>query len=79
MWFKAIENLSELSKITEISIGENNLVLTNYEGEIRCFENRCPHEDFRLSLGCIQNAKIKCSLHGFFFDLKTGESSEKGG
>jgi len=63
--------------MTEISIGDKQLVLTNYNGRLHCFENRCPHEDFQLHLGCIQKGKIKCSLHGFSFDLVSGESSEE--
>jgi len=64
--------------MTEISVCDNQLVLTNYDGKLYCFSNRCPHEDFQLSLGCIQKGKVKCSLHGFSFDLENGESSEEG-
>ncbi|MGE4594769.1 MAG: Rieske 2Fe-2S domain-containing protein [Gammaproteobacteria bacterium] len=78
MWFKVLEKPPELNTMVEISVGDNQLVLANNEGTLRCFENRCPHEDFHLSLGCIQQGKVKCSLHGFSFDLATGESSEKG-
>jgi nitrite reductase/ring-hydroxylating ferredoxin subunit len=27
-------------------------------------------------LGCLKNDRVKCSLHGYSFDLKTGDSSE---
>jgi len=64
--------------MTEISVCDNQLVLTNYDGKLYCFSNRCPHEDFQLSLGCIQKGKVKCSLHGFSFDLENGESLEEG-
>jgi 3-phenylpropionate/trans-cinnamate dioxygenase ferredoxin subunit len=32
----------------------------------------CSHEDYSLHLGCIQGKKIKCSLHGSYFDLESG-------
>jgi 3-phenylpropionate/trans-cinnamate dioxygenase ferredoxin subunit len=78
MWFKVSKKPSESNVMTEVSVGHNQLVLTNYNGTLYCFENRCPHEDFQLSLGCVQEGKVKCSLHGFSFDLSTGKSSEQG-
>ena len=78
MWFRVLEKSPEPNAMTEISVCDNQLVLTNYDGKLYCFSNRCPHEDFQLSLGCIQKGKVKCSLHGFSFDLENGESSEEG-
>ena len=78
MWFKVLEKSPEPNAMTEISVCDNQLVLTNYDGKLYCFSNRCPNEDFQLSLGCIQKGKVKCSLHGFSFDLENGESSEEG-
>jgi len=78
MWFEALAKPPKPNTMTEISVAGNQLVLANYENTIRCFENRCPHEDFQLSLGCIQQDKVKCSLHGFSFDLSTGLCSEAG-
>ena len=78
MWFKVSEKPPKLNTMVEISVGDNQLVLANNKGTLRCFENRCPHEDFQLSLGCIQNDRVKCSLHGFSFDLASGKSSEEG-
>jgi len=64
--------------MTVISVGDKQLVLTNSNGKLYCFEDRCPHEDFKLSLGCIQKGQVKCSLHGFSFDLINGKTSEEG-
>jgi nitrite reductase/ring-hydroxylating ferredoxin subunit len=53
----------------EFLIGRNN-------GSFFCALNRCPHEDIKLTLGCIKNNRIKCSLHGYSFDIDTGHSSD---
>jgi len=51
MWFKVLEKPPELNTMTVISVGDKQLVLTNSNGKLYCFEDRCPHEDFKLSLG----------------------------
>ena len=77
MWFKVLEHPPKLDILKEISVNGIELVLTNVRGGLYCFENRCPHEEVKLSLGCIINKKIKCALHGYSFNLETGRSSEK--
>ena len=61
----------------EFSANGIELVLTNYKDRLYCFENRCPHEEVKLSLGCVKNEKIKCALHGYSFNLVTGWSTEE--
>ena len=77
MWFKVLECPPKLDVLKEVSLNGVELVLTNVKGRLYCFENRCPHEEVRLSLGCIKNEKIKCALHGYSFNLATGWSSEE--
>jgi len=77
MWFKVLERSPKPNALKEISVNGVELVVTNVKGRIYCFENRCPHEEVRLSLGCITNEKIKCALHGYSFNLETGLSSEE--
>ena len=77
MWFKVLEHSPKLNVLKEVSVNGVELVLTNVKGRLYCFENRCPHEEVRLSLGCIKNEKIKCALHGYSFNLATGWSSEE--
>ena len=77
MWFKVLERSPKPNALKEISVNGVEFVVTNVKGRIYCFENRCPHEEVRLSLGCITNEKIKCALHGYSFNLETGLSSEE--
>ena len=76
MWFKVLELSPKPNALKEVSLNGVELVLTNVKGRLYCFENRCPHEEVKLSLGCIKNEKIKCALHGYSFNLETGCSSE---
>ena len=77
MWFKVLEHPPKPDVLKEVSIDGAELVLTNVKGRLYCFENRCPHDEVKLSLGCIENEKIKCALHGYSFNLATGWSSEE--
>ncbi len=56
-----------------ITINGTPIVLFNLEGEYFAIENRCTHEDFPLSEGCIIDNQITCPLHGAKFNIKTGE------
>ena len=77
MWSKVLELSPKPNALKEVSANGFELVLTNVKDKLYCFENRCPHEEVRLSLGCIKNNKIKCALHGYSFNLETGWSSEE--
>ena len=77
MWFKVLELSPKPNVLQAVSVNGVEVVLTNVKGKLYCFENRCPHEEVRLSLGCIKNNKIKCALHGYCFNLETGWSSEE--
>lgn len=64
--------------LTAISVAQEDLLITLLDGQLFCAQNRCPHEGIKLSLGCLKGKRIKCSLHGFSFDLSTGKSDEAG-
>jgi len=48
------------------------LLLVNAGGRHFVIDEMCSHEDYSLALGCIKGSRIKCSLHGSYFDLETG-------
>ena len=61
----------------QVNIAGKKLLLANTGGNIYAVDEMCSHEDYSLFLGCIRDGKIKCSLHGSWFDLKTGEALEE--
>ena len=74
--FEAIAEEGELSpgQMKKIQAGGKQLLLCNAEGDYYVVDEMCSHEDYSLHLGCIQGKKIKCSLHGSYFDLESGEA-----
>lgn len=76
MWIKAYEGALQPDVMMPMNVGGQNLFVVLNNGQLYCAKNRCPHEDIELTLGCIKGNRVKCSLHGFSFDLVTGDSSE---
>lgn len=69
----ADENELAPAQMKKVQAGGKRLLLANAEGEFYVVDEMCSHEDYSLYLGCIKGRTIKCSLHGSFFDLETGE------
>jgi 3-phenylpropionate/trans-cinnamate dioxygenase ferredoxin subunit len=72
--YEAVAEVGELSpgQMKKIRPGGKRLLLCNAEGDYYAVDELCSHEDYSLYLGCIQDRKIKCSLHGSYFDLVSG-------
>ncbi|MEW5789148.1 MAG: non-heme iron oxygenase ferredoxin subunit [Pseudomonadota bacterium] len=49
------------------------LLLVKAEAGYFCVDEFCSHEDFSLWFGCVKGNAIKCSLHGSYFDLASGQ------
>ena len=77
-WFEAAR-VDELppGRLKRLEVNGRNYLLANAGGDFYVVDDRCSHEDVSLYLGCIQGDKIKCSLHGSRFSLKTGEPLEE--
>jgi len=73
--YSAIADENELApgQMKKFELNGKKLLLANADGELHVVDEMCSHEDFSLYLGCIQGKKIKCSLHGSYFDLASGE------
>jgi len=69
--------------VTDITEGEFKLfhlsgvqgVLTMQKGKHFAFENSCPHKGATLSSGQICFNEVTCPLHGWTFNLTTGENN----
>lgn len=73
--FVAIAAADELrpAEMKRIVVDGKRLLLCNAEGRHYVVDEMCSHEDYSLYLGCIKEGRIKCSLHGSYFDLATGQ------
>jgi nitrite reductase/ring-hydroxylating ferredoxin subunit len=68
-----VEDLPEGScKTIELPAGRE-LALFNVNGEFYATENFCPHQGAALSQGILCDHVIECELHGWQFDVRTGE------
>jgi 3-phenylpropionate/trans-cinnamate dioxygenase ferredoxin component len=61
------------AQMKKIRLNGKRLLLCNSDGKFFCVDEMCSHEDYSLELGCIRDGRIKCSLHGSWFSLETGE------
>lgn len=72
--FVAIAGADELkaAQMKRVVVDGRRLLLCNAGGTHYVVDEMCSHEDYSLYLGCIKDGRIKCSLHGSYFDLATG-------
>ena len=51
----------------------DELAVFNVDGEFYAIENSCPHKGAALSEGTVCGHVVECGLHGWQFDVRTGE------
>ena len=51
----------------------SELAVYNVNGEYYATENYCPHRGARLTEGALCGHVIECGLHGWQFDVRSGE------
>lgn len=55
------------------AVGERQVAVFNHAGELHAVENRCPHQGAPLQRGKFEGSVVTCPLHGWQFDVTTGE------
>ena len=55
-----------------VEVGSVAVVLVNVGGEIRAYDNRCPHSGSPLSNGTLNGEVLTCSGHEWVFDCRKG-------
>jgi 3-phenylpropionate/trans-cinnamate dioxygenase ferredoxin subunit len=53
------------------------ILLANVNGTIYAVDDTCTHDDSSLALGCLREDKVKCTLHGSWFSVVTGEPTDE--
>src|SRR5882724_5657129 len=58
-----------------LTLGDAEIAVFKVEGRIHALKNVCPHQHFSLlHEGEICDGAVTCPMHGWTFDLATGES-----
>jgi toluene monooxygenase system ferredoxin subunit len=65
-------------ELVGIQLGGKKIVLVNVAGEIRAFEDRCPHLGSQLSAGNLDGSTLTCATHLWEFDALTGKGTNPG-
>lgn len=62
------------SRIKRVEINGEPVILTRIEGELCAFSSVCPHSLGDLSGGTIYKGEIDCPVHGWRFDIRSGQA-----
>jgi nitrite reductase (NADH) small subunit len=57
-----------------VTTAGREIALFNVNGVIYAINNRCPHKSGPLIRGYVSGRSITCPMHGWRYDLATGES-----
>ncbi len=61
------------NNMLEVTHSGHSYLIAKVNDDFFVVDNMCSHENSELILGCLKDISIKCSLHGSYFDLRTGE------
>lgn len=76
-----------VGKIEDVPVGRGATVqlrggaevaLFNVNGKFHAIENFCPHKGVPLADSKLHGNQVECDLHGWRFDVRTGECFKKG-
>lgn len=60
-------------EIGEFYVGDRPILLAHLrDGEIRAYDGRCPHANYPLADGDVEEDMLTCPGHSWEFDLRTG-------
>jgi 3-phenylpropionate/trans-cinnamate dioxygenase ferredoxin component len=77
--WQAVARVGELEEgqMQAVMVGDRRCLVVLAEGRYYVIDEMCSHEDYSLALGCIKGNRIKCSLHGSYFDLASGAALDE--
>jgi len=64
-------------KFIKVNVEQRPFIVARVAERFYAVEDNCSHEDYPLSYGCLDGARIKCSLHGSRFSLETGAPEDE--
>ncbi len=60
-------------QMKKISVDENEILVTNIDGNYFAIDDTCTHAGATLSEGKLEDSTITCDWHGAKFDCKNGK------
>ncbi len=73
--YQAVARAHEIEEgvLREVFVHGRPVVLVSLDGQPRAFEGTCPHAGGPLADGQLDGSTIRCPMHGWSFDVLTGE------
>jgi len=74
MWHETmhIDDLWERD-MAPVDVQGTKVLLVNVDGEVRAYQNRCPHQAWALDEGDFDGATLTCVRHMWQFDAASGQ------
>jgi nitrite reductase/ring-hydroxylating ferredoxin subunit len=60
-------------------VGNQDIAVFRTTEQLFALKNQCPHHGFDLHTGQVENGRVRCSGHGFLFDLRSGQCDRNPG
>ena len=79
--FTPVLTLDELRSRTMAAVmaGARRVLLVHVDGDVRAYDNRCPHRAWPLERGSLSGGVLTCANHRYTFDVATGRGLDPGG
>ena len=61
------------------TVGDRTVAVFNVAGELHAIDDRCPHRGASLGRGTLHESVVNCPMHGWAFDLRTGQCVDRSG
>ncbi len=60
-----------------VQVDNHEVAVFNVGGHYCAIDGECPHRGGPLGSGTVENGKVFCPLHGWEYDLRTGECATR--
>jgi nitrite reductase/ring-hydroxylating ferredoxin subunit len=61
-------------KIRRRMVNGREIAVVLWQGRFYAFSNRCPHADFQMHFGFIEDDKLHCPIHYAEFEIASGRA-----
>lgn len=70
-----VSSLDDLweGEMEAVEVEGQKVLLANVDGEVFAYRNQCPHQEWPLDDGDLEEKKLTCAQHLWEFDVTTGK------